>query len=132
MRQQAGFPGNGREHDRRSKKRFDIHQPVRYKMSHGQRLAATGVGKTVNVSSGGVWITTENRLAPGWPIELSMNWPVLLHDACPMKLMIYGFVIRSSERTAAISIQRYEFRTQGSRTSQEVHAQLSFEQPSAS
>jgi hypothetical protein len=54
-------------------------------------------------------------LTPGIPVELSMTWPVLLNDTCPMKLMIYGCVIRSSERGAAIAIERYEFRTQGSR-----------------
>ena len=90
-------------------------------MLYGQRIAETGVGKTVNISSGGVWFTTENTLTPGMPVELSMNWPVLLHDSCPMKLMIYGCVIRSSEKGAAVSIERYEFRTQGSRTFQQPH-----------
>ena len=44
-----------------------------------------------------------------------MSWPVLLNDSCPMKLMIYGCVIRSNEKGAAVAIERYEFRTQGSR-----------------
>jgi hypothetical protein len=101
------------ERDRRSKKRFVIEQDVRYKMLYGQRIAETGTGRTVNISSGGVWLTTENPLTAGMPVELAMNWPVLLHDSCPMKLMIYGCVIRSSERGAAVSIERYEFRTQG-------------------
>jgi hypothetical protein len=73
----------------------------------------------MNISSGGVWFTTENTLTAGMPVELSMNWPVLLHDSCPMKLMIYGCVIRSSEKGAAVAIERYEFRTQGSRTFQQ-------------
>jgi hypothetical protein len=101
------------ERERRAKKRFLIAQDVRYKMLYGQRIAETGTGRTVNISSGGVWLTTENPLTAGMPVELAMNWPVLLHDSCPMKLMIYGCVIRSSEKGAAISIERYEFRTQG-------------------
>jgi hypothetical protein len=36
-----------------------------------------------------------------------------------MKLMIYGCVVRSNERGAAIAIERYEFRTQGSRAFQQ-------------
>ena len=123
MRQETGLPANGREHDRRSKKRFSIQQEVRYKMSYRQRIAETGAGKTVNVSSGGLWIITESTLTPGWPVELAMNWPVLLHNACPMKLMIYGRVIRSSGKAAAITIDRYEFRTQGSRTFRQAHDQ---------
>jgi hypothetical protein len=100
-------------HERRSKRRFLIEQEVRYKMLYGQRIAETGTGRTLNVSSGGVFFTTENVLTAGMPVELSMNWPVLLHDSCPMKLMIYGCVIRSSDRGAAVAIERYEFRTQG-------------------
>jgi hypothetical protein len=36
-----------------------------------------------------------------------------------MKLMIYGCVIRSGEKGAAVSIERYEFRTQGRAFSQQ-------------
>jgi hypothetical protein len=113
------------ERERRTKRRFQIEQEVRYKMLYGQRIAETGTGTTINISSGGVWFTTENLLTAGMPVELSMNWPVLLNDSCPMKLMIYGCVIRSSDRGAAVAIERYEFRTQGSRTFQGAqHSQV--------
>jgi hypothetical protein len=91
-------------------------------MLYGQRIAETGVGRTLNISSGGVWFSTENMLTSGMPVELSMNWPVLLNDSCPMKLMIYGCVIRSNEKGAAVAIERYEFRTQGSRSLQNTMA----------
>jgi c-di-GMP-binding flagellar brake protein YcgR len=103
------------QRERRMKRRFAIAQEVRYKMLYGQRIAETGSGTTTNISSGGVWFTTENMLATGMPIEVSMNWPILLNDFCPMKLMIYGCVVRSNEKGAAVAIERYEFRTQGSR-----------------
>ena len=106
------------DRERRVKRRFRIDQEVRYKMLYGQRIAETGVGRTMNISSGGVWFSTENMLTSGMPVELSMNWPVLLNDSCPMKLMIYGCVVRSNEKGAAVTIERYEFRTQGSRTFQ--------------
>src|SRR3954449_13108181 len=131
MKNEDRFLANYGDHERRSKKRFHIEQEVRYKMLYGQRIAETGVGKTINVSSGGVWFTTENVLTAGMPVELSMSWPVLLHDSCPMKLMIYGCVIRSSGKAAAISIERYEVRTQGSRTFQQVSAQSLIEQRTA-
>ncbi len=103
------------QRERRMKRRFTIGQEVRYKMLYGQRIAETGSGTTTNISSGGVWVTTENMLATAMPIEVSMNWPILLNDSCPMKLMIYGCVVRSNEKGAAVAIERYEFRTQGSR-----------------
>jgi hypothetical protein len=113
------FPAQS-DRDRRTKRRFQIDQEVRYKMLYGQRIAETGVGRTMNISSGGVWFSTESMLTSGMPVELSMNWPVLLNDSCPMKLMIYGCVVRSNEKGAAVAIERYEFRTQGSRAFQQA------------
>jgi hypothetical protein len=101
------------DRERRIKRRFQIEQDVRYKMLYGQRIAETGQGKTMNISSGGIWFTTETMLTSGMPIEVSMTWPVLLNDSCPMKLMIYGCVVRSNDKGAAVAIERYEFRTQG-------------------
>jgi hypothetical protein len=117
--EERAFFGSG-ERERRVKRRFPVEQEVRYKMLYGQRIAETGAGKTSNISSSGIWFTTESMLTSGMPIELSMNWPVLLNDSCPMKLMIYGCVVRSNERGAAVAIERYEFRTQGSRAFQQT------------
>jgi len=113
------------DRERRIKRRFLIDQEVKYKMLYGQRIAETGVGRTLNISSGGVWFSTESMLTSGMPVELSMSWPVLLNDSCPMKLMIYGCVVRSNERGAAVAIERYEFRTQGSRTFQSMNTTAS-------
>ena len=75
-------PRNG-ERERRAKRRFQVEQDVRYKMLYGQRIAETGSGKTANISSGGVWFTTESMLTTGMPVEVSMNWPVLLNEILP-------------------------------------------------
>lgn len=117
----------GPERERRTKRRFQIDQEVKYKMLYGQRIAETGVGRTMNISSGGVWFSTESMLTSGMPVELSMNWPVLLNDSCPMKLMIYGCVVRSNEKGAAVAIERYEFRTSGARTFQQPAVPVSSE-----
>lgn len=110
--QARGANGHGGP-ERRTKRRFRLEQEVRYKMLFGQRLAETGTGMTANISSSGVWFSTASPLTAGMPIEISMNWPVLLNEICPMKLVIYGCVVRANERGAAVSIERYEFRTQG-------------------
>jgi hypothetical protein len=110
--QRRGFSSDGQP-ERRTKRRFRLEQEVRYKMLFGQRIAETGTGTTANISSSGLWFNTSAALNAGMPIEISMNWPVLLNDICPMKLMIYGCVVRASEKGAAVAIERYEFRTQG-------------------
>jgi hypothetical protein len=68
----------------------------------------------LNISSSGVWFNADTALPMGVPIELAISWPALLNDYCPMKLMIFGCVVRSTDSGAAINIERYEFRTQGS------------------
>ena len=99
--------------DRRTKRRFKIEQNLRYKLLYGNRVTESGTGKTRNISSSGVWFATDNVLGTGLPVELSMSWPARLNDVCPMKLMIYGCVVRSDKEGAALAIERYEFRTQG-------------------
>jgi len=100
--------------ERRSKRRFRIERDARYKLLYGQHIAETGMAKTLNISSNGVWFTADTALPMGVPIELTISWPALLNDYCPMKLMIFGCVVRSTDIGAAINIERYEFRTQGS------------------
>ncbi len=100
--------------ERRGKRRFVIEREARYKLLYGAHIAEMGVAKTQNISSSGVWFTTEEPLPMGVPIELAISWPALLNDYCPMKLMLFGCVVRSTDTGAAINIERYEFRTQGS------------------
>ena len=101
------------DNDRRAKRRFQIEQNCRYKLLYGSRVTETGTGKTLNISSSGLWFIPEGVLGAGLPVEISMSWPARLNDVCPMKLMIYGCVVRSDASGTALAIERYEFRTQG-------------------
>jgi hypothetical protein len=99
--------------ERRGAVRFPIEQDVRYKIAT-RNAVEVGSGKTINISSSGVLFTTERSLSPGERLELSVAWPAQLDNRCPLKLVASGRVIRVSDHTAAIAIDRYEFRTQGS------------------
>ena len=100
--------------DRRTAVRFPIEQDVRYKVFTRTRVEV-GISKTVNMSSTGVLFTTERPMALGEKLEVAVNWPALLDHKCALKLVVTGRVVRSVDRTAAIAIDRYEFRTQGIR-----------------
>jgi hypothetical protein len=102
--------------DRRSSDRFPIEREVRYKMLDGKTVLHSGCGKTVDMSSSGVLFTTEQPLATGNRLELSVNWPAQLDNSCPLKLVALGRVVRTDDGKAAIAIEKYEFRTQGSKT----------------
>jgi hypothetical protein len=101
--------------ERRSRQRFRIEEDVCYTCLSGAR--PPGVGKVLDISSKGVRFTTEGLLKPGTLIELLVSWPARLNDTCPLKLMIYGSVVRSDNSVAAIRIEHYEFRTRASRPS---------------
>jgi hypothetical protein len=100
--------------DRRSSNRLPIEREVRYKVLGGRKtVKQTGMGKTVNMSSGGVLFTTETALPEGERVELAVSWPVQLNDTLPLKLVAMGRLVRTDETQAAISIERYEFKTRG-------------------
>jgi len=97
----------------REKRVFPIQQDVRYQCLKGGRLAATGIGRTIDISSQEVQFTSQHPLQKGERIRLAVAWPATLEDNCLMKLEIRGPVIRCAPGTAVVRIARYEFRTRG-------------------
>jgi hypothetical protein len=101
--------------ERRASNRLPIERDVRYKLLGGKKsVKQMGLGKTVNMSSGGVLFTTESPLPEGERVELAVSWPAQLNQELPLKLVAMGRLVRSDETHAAISIERYEFKTRGS------------------
>ena len=101
--------------DRRSSNRLPIERDVRYKLLGGKKsVKQMGLGKTVNMSSGGVLFTTETPLPEGERMELAVSWPAQLNQTLPLKLVAMGRLVRVDDKHAAISIERYEFKTRGS------------------
>jgi len=101
--------------DRRSSNRLPIERDVRYKVLGGKKsVKQVGLGRTLNISSGGVLFTTESPLPEGERVELAVSWPAQLNDQLPLKLVAMGRLVRAEDSKAAISIERYEFKTRGS------------------
>ena len=98
--------------ERRKNRRFAIHREMRYKLLEGGTIVAYGTGDTIDVGSGGVAFTAGQILTPGAFIELSISWPALLNNNTPMRLVVYGRVLRSHRGSAVCSVDKYEFRTQ--------------------
>jgi len=101
-----------KENERRTKWRFAIERDVRYKLLEGDAIVATGTGQTIDISSSGVAFLGQHVLVPGAFVELSISWPVLLDDSCPMRLVVFGRVVRCVNFANACTIDKYEFRTQ--------------------
>jgi hypothetical protein len=109
--------------DRRSKRRYPIELPVQYKIMKNYLVMGTGTGNSLDLSSGGIAFTCNTPLKIGSYLELSISWPVLLNQSCPLKLVASGRVVRSDHTRTAISLDRYEFRTTGAKTLQTTAAQ---------
>jgi hypothetical protein len=100
--------------DRRVSNRLPIERDLRYKvLGSRKRIKKIGSGKTLNMSSGGVLFTTESGLLEGERVEIAVSWPAQLNDAIPLKLVAVGVLVRAEAARAALSIERYEFRTRG-------------------
>lgn len=97
--------------DRRGARRYDIRLSFRWKLFRRRKLLDSGEGQTLDISSGGMLIETGKPLPVGLQLELSVSWPVLLHNVSPLQLALSGRVVRSEGGQTAIRIARHEFRT---------------------
>ena len=101
--------------DRRGTTRFPVREELRYKVLQNKAPAINGVGHTLNMGSGGLLFTTEEKLPLGRTVEISVNWPARLDGTCPLKFVAVGRVVRTEPRQAAVRIERYEFKTRSLR-----------------
>src|SRR5579864_1825173 len=103
--------------DQRVNRRYPISLEIEYKVLRKGRVERLGLGRTLNVSSGGVLFQATDELPAGSSVELLMQWPFLLEGVCPLKLVIHGSVVRSDSKGVAIRNKHHELRTAGARSS---------------
>jgi hypothetical protein len=97
--------------DRRGTSRFPVREDLRYRVVQSRTAKVSGVGSTLNMGSGGILFTTEDKLPLGLMVELSVNWPAMLDGICPLQFVATGRVVRSEAQRAAVRIEKYEFKT---------------------
>ena len=106
-------PGRRGKTDRRSSDRFPIERELRFKLLSKRLGDESGIGTTVNMSSGGILFQTDKELIPGKRLEMAISWPAQLDNRCALKLVARGKIVRCEGLMAAVEIQQYEFRTVG-------------------
>ncbi len=100
--------------ERRSRRRYSVDLPLRFKEVKKRVVISTGTGRAVNMSSKGIAFTANKSFESGAILELKISWPTLLHGKTPINLIVKGKVVRSDGQLAAVQITKYEFRTQRS------------------
>jgi len=94
--------------ERRSAVRYPIVLNARYQTLR-KRSRCCGIGRTVNISSHGFLIASEDNIPVGVRLEVYVEWPALLDGA--IELLATGAVVRARESSFALELSRYEFRT---------------------
>ena len=97
--------------ERRAARRYNISLQLKWKLVRRRKILDSGEGRTLDISSGGMVFETGKSLPIGFQVELSISWPVLLHDASPLQLSVRGQIARSEDGRTAIRVARHEFRT---------------------
>lgn len=99
--------------DRRHDRRYELDLPTRWKLIRRRRVVETGVGRTLDMSSGGILIEAGRPLMAGFNIELSIAWPVLLQGTASLQLVVSGRIVRVDGTRTALRTMQHEFRTSG-------------------
>ena len=108
--------------DRRDSERFPVARDVEYQLAGRTGQRKKGIGKTVNISSGGVLCAMPEALPPGTKIELSISWPAQLEGKCLLKLVAQGRITRCEGTEVAIQITKHEFHTRSSASFKQGHS----------
>jgi len=98
--------------ERRSKVRYPVQLTVRYR-TVGRHDHVIGVGQTLNMSSGGLLVSSPDEVSTGSKLEVNVEWPLLLNGSVPLQLVAHGKVVRCGSSTFAIEFAQYQFRTMG-------------------
>jgi CheY-like chemotaxis protein len=123
----GGQSGTGsKEAERRINARFDCHLAVSYQSLEKPFISGQGTSETLNISSKGVLFRANEALEPGQLIQVSVDWPARLENQVPLKLVAEGRIVRNVKGVAAMTIEKYEFRTR------RTPAPASIQKPAAS
>jgi hypothetical protein len=72
-----------------------------------------GTGRTLNMSSGGLLIAADDQpsLRAGTRLQLTVDWPFLLHGITPLQLFVSCRVTRWRPQEFAVKLDQYLFKT---------------------
>jgi hypothetical protein len=96
--------------ENRRHRRYSINLALKYNILKGNRVKQSGLGATVNISSGGVLFESKDACPSDGRIELVIHWLTLPDKT--LKLMIRGHIVRQFGGLVAVKLDKYEFDTQ--------------------
>jgi hypothetical protein len=91
--------------ERRRSTRYPLALELRY-MAVCEAVLRIGYGTTIDISGKSILFRADAELAPQTRVELSVGWPAM-HAGEPLRLFLYGSILRSDGRGVAALIERY-------------------------
>src|SRR5260370_34071592 len=81
--------------ERRGTSRFPVREDVRYRIVQSRTANISGIGTTLNIGSGGILFTTEDKLPVRRTVELSVKGPARVDGIFPLPFVATRRVNRS-------------------------------------
>jgi hypothetical protein len=97
--------------ERRSHQRYPITFDLEYEVRGRKGVRLMGFGRTINISSRGVLLEISDWIPNRCRIRLSINWPFFLGGSIPLKLLMYGEIVRVASNTIAVRVTGHTFHT---------------------
>jgi DNA-binding NarL/FixJ family response regulator len=108
---QGGEDADKRAAERRTNARFPCRLGVSYQTLEQPIISGHGTSETLNISSKGLLFTSTDKFEAGQLVQVSLEWPALLENQIPLKLVAEGRIVRNAHGQTAMTIDKYEFRT---------------------
>jgi DNA-binding NarL/FixJ family response regulator len=108
---QGGEEAEKRAAERRTNARFPCRLAVSYQTLEHPILSGQGTSETLNISSKGLLFTSNEKFEAGQLVQVSLDWPAMLENQIPLKLVAEGRIVRNAHGQTAMTIDKYEFRT---------------------
>ena len=99
----------GTHPERRAARRFAIGFRLKYRAFRHRELVGAGVGRTLNMSSGGILFQPDIPLDPDLNLEVLIDWPTASPSHLHLQLLAFGTVVRTGEHQTAVRMVRHEF-----------------------
>jgi len=96
--------------ERRAAVRYPIILDARYR-TLSKKSTECGIGRTVDISSGGLLIASVHNVIVGVRLEVAVEWPALLDGTTELLFVANGEVVRVWESSFALKLSRYQFHT---------------------
>ena len=102
--------------DRRSTRRYDLALPITVHILLPRQAGALS-GTTRDISTRGVYFTTDDELLPGWEVDITYRLPSEVTQVVEVLIRARGKVVRTERKEedphkgigAAAVIENYEF-----------------------